>query len=307
MGVSFALVVIFLVSRVSGHLRRFLICAGCFAVVLLWWLNLKPSNNRNWEPDLAQTPWAEIADDKVTLHNFRFCDYRAEFDYTCQWLTKSLDLSQLRGVDLALTYWGSPYIAHPILSFQFGNDEYVAASIETRKEAGEGYSSVLGFFRQYELVYVFADERDLIRLRTNYRKGEEVYLFHTAASPQWARTLFLEYLARANQLHAHPEWYNALTRNCTTVIFRSMADIGRLPPGTTLHNWQILLNGRSDEMLYNGGNLAGGLPFPELKESAHINDAARQADDDPDFSQRIRVGRPGFEYLRAGDAHAKNP
>ena len=306
-GVSYALVVIFLVSRVSGHQRRFLICAGCFAVVLLWWLHLKPSNNRNWEPDLAQTPWAEIADDKVTLHNFRFCDYRAEFDYTCQWLTKSLDLSKLRGVDLAITYWGSPYIAHPILSFQFGDDDYVAASIETRKEVGEGYSSVLGFFRQYELVYVFADERDLIRLRTNYRTGEEVYLFHTAASPQWARTLFLEYLARANQLHVYPAWYKALTRDCTTVIFRSMADIGRLPPGTTLHNWQILLNGRSDEMLYKGGNLAGGLPFPELKESAHINDAARQADDDPDFSRRIRVGRPGFEYLTAGDTHAKNP
>lgn len=304
-GVSYALLVVFLLTRVSGHLRRFLVCVACFAVVLLWWLQLKPSNHRPWEPDLSQTPWAEIENDKVILHNFRYCEYRAEFDYTCQWLTKSLDLSQLRGIDLAITYWGSPYIAHPILSFQFGDHDYVAASIETRKEIGEGYSAVLGFFRQYELVYVFADERDLIRLRTNYRKGEEVYLFHTAANPQWARTLFLEYLARANQLHEHPEWYNALTRNCTTVIFRSMADIGRLPPGTSLHNWQILLNGRSDEMLYRGGNLEGGLPFPELKESAHINAAAQQADHAPDFSRRIRTGRPGFEFLSAGEATAE--
>ncbi len=304
-GVSYALLVVFLLTRVSGHLRRFLVCVACFAVVLLWWLQLKPSNDRPWELDLSQTPWAEIENDKVVLHNFRYCDYRAEFDYTCQWLTKSLDLSQLRGIDLAITYWGSPYIAHPILSFQFGDNDYVAASIETRKEIGEDYSAVLGFFRQYELVYVFADERDLIRLRTNYRKGEEVYLFHTAANPQWARTLFLEYLARANQLHEHPEWYNALTRNCTTVIFRSMADIGRLPPGTSLHNWQILLNGRSDEMLYKGGNLEGGLPFPELKESAHINAAARQADQDSDFSRRIRTGRPGFEFLSAGEAPAE--
>ena len=249
-------------------------------------------------------PWAEIHGEDVVLHNFRSCDYRSEFDYTCQWLTKSLDLSQLRGIDLAITYWGSAYIAHPILSFQFGENDYIAASIETRKEVGEGYSAVLGFFRQYELVYIFADERDLIRLRTNFRKGEEVYLFHTNAGPAWSRKLFLDYLARANRLHDHPKWYNALTRNCTTVIFRSMADIGRLPPGTSLHNWRIILNGRGDEMLYNGGNFEGGLPFPELKESAHINAAARQADDAPDFSRQIRLGRPGFEFLTASEQHA---
>jgi hypothetical protein len=267
---------------------------------------LKPSNDRTWEPDLAQTPWAEIDENKVTLHNFRYCDYRAEFDYTCKWLTKSLDLSQLRGVDLAVTYWGSPYIAHPILSFQFGDDIYVAASIETRKEIGEGYSAILGFFRQYELVYVFSDERDLIRLRTNFRKGEEVYLFHTSAGPEWARTLFLDYLSRANQLHVHPMWYNAMTRNCTTVIVRSMADIGQLPVGTSLHNWQILLNGRSDELLYKGGNLEGGLPFPELKEEAHTNAAAREADNAPDFSRRIRINRPGFEFLTVSPSHTEN-
>jgi hypothetical protein len=303
-GVSYALLLVFLLTRVSGHLRRFLVCAGCFAIVLLWWLHLKPSNDRPWEPDLSQMPWAEIHGEDVVLHNFRSCDYRSEFDYTCQWLTKSLDLSQLRGIDLAITYWGSAYIAHPILSFQFGENDYIAASIETRKEDGEGYSAVLGFFRQYELVYIFADERDLIRLRTNFRKGEEVYLFHTNAGPAWARKLFLDYLARANRLHDHPKWYNALTRNCTTVIFRSMADIGRLPPGTSLHNWRIILNGRGDEMLYNGGNFEGGLPFPELKESAHINAVARQADDAPDFSRQIRLGRPGFEFLTASEQHA---
>jgi Domain of unknown function (DUF4105) len=299
-GVSYAPLIIFLLTRVSGHLRRFLVCAAGFAIVLVWWLQLKPSNDRPWEPDLSETPWAEIDNDKVTLHNFRSCDYRGEFDYTCQWLTKSLDLSELRGLDLAITYWGSPYIAHTILSFQFGDHDYVAASIETRKEIGKGYSAVLGFFRQYELVYVFADERDLIRLRTNFRSGEEVYLFHTAAQPEWARQLFLQYLNHANQLHDRPQWYNALTRNCTTVIFHFMADMGRLPPGTSLHNWRIILNGRSDEMLYKGGNFEGNLPFPELKESAHINAAARLADRDADFSHAIRAGRPGFEFLTEG-------
>jgi hypothetical protein len=274
-----------------------LICVAGFLVVLIWWLSLKPSNNRNWQADVAQTPWVDINGDQVTIHNFRNCDYRAEFDYSCQWLTKTVSLSQLRGGDVAITYWGSPYIAHPIVSFQFGDDTYIATSIETRKEVGEGYSAVLGFFRQNELIYVLADERDLIRLRTNYRTGEDVYLFHTTAGPEWSRELFLEYVERANQLHQRPEWYNAMTSNCTTNIFRQMASIGRLPAGSTQYDWRILLNGRADEMLYKGGNLAGNLPFPELKERARINDAAHAADHDPDFSERIRMGRPGFEYL----------
>jgi hypothetical protein len=290
-------VLVVAVSLTRGNFRRMLICVAGFLVVLIWWLSLKPSNNRNWQADVAQTPWVDINGDQVTIHNFRNCDYRAEFDYSCQWLTKTVSLSQLRGGDVAITYWGSPYIAHPIMSFQFGDDTYIATSIETRKEVGEGYSAVLGFFRQYELIYVLADERDLIRLRTNYRTGEDVYLFHTTAGPEWSRELFLEYVERANQLHQRPEWYNAMTSNCTTNIFRQMASIGRLPAGSTQYDWRILLNGRADEMLYKGGNLAGNLPFPELKERARINDAAHAADHDPDFSERIRMGRPGFEYL----------
>ena len=305
-GISYAILIIFLTSLVSSHFPRFVISLAGFAAVLTWWLTLKPSNDRPWQLDVSETPWAESDGDKVTIHNLRFCDYRAEFDYTCQWLTKTVNLSQLRGIDLAITYWGSPYVAHPIVSFQFGND-YVAASIETRKEIGEGYSALLGFFRQYELIYIFSDERDVIRLRTNYRSGEEVYLFHTTAGPQWARQLFLQYLEHANRLRNHPEWHNALTRNCTTSIFSSMAATGRLPVGTTLHDWRILLNGRGDEMLYNGGNFEGGLPFPELKESAHINAAARSAGQSPEFSRLIRLGRPGFEFLLTSAKNHSNP
>lgn len=283
--------------RVHGQFRRMAICLAGFLIVLIWWLSLKPSNERQWQADVDRTPWVDIDGDQVTIHNFRNCNYRTESDYTCDWLTKTYALSQLRSVDLAITYWGSPYIAHPIVSFQFGDGNYIATSIETRKEVGEEYSAILGFFRQYELVYIFADERDLIRLRTNFRQGEDVYLFHTTAGPEWARELFLEYAMRANQLHQHAEWYNALTSNCTTNIFRQMALIGHLPAGSTRYDWRILLNGRGDEMLYKGGNLAGNLPFPELKEEAQINQAAQAANDDPQFSLRIRAGRPGFEYL----------
>ena len=285
--------------RVRGQFRRIAACVGGFVIVAACWLSLKPSNHRQWQADVSETPWAEVNGDQVMIHNFRNCDYRAEFDYTCQWLDKKVALSELRGIDVAVTYWGSPYIAHPIVSFQFGDDDYVAASIETRKQIGEGYSAVRGFFRQYELIYIFAAERDLIRLRTNYRHDEDVYLYHTTAGPEWSRALFLEYVRRANELHVHPEWYNAATSNCTTNIFEEMALTGRLPAGSKRHDWRILLNGKADEMLYDGGNLAGNLPFAQLKERVHINDVAHTVNEDPDFSRRIRVGRPGFEFLTA--------
>ncbi len=289
--------VILLAIRAAGHYRRVLVCAAMFGLVLAWWLSLKPSNDRKWQGDVSHIAWAEVApdDDTITIHNFRFCEYRAEFDYTCEWQIKTVKLSDLRGIDISITYWGSAYIAHPIVSFWFGGDNYVAASIETRKEVGEGYSAVRGFFRQYELIYLFADERDIIRLRTNYRTGEDVYLYRTIAKPEWARKLFIEYIRQANLMREQPEWYNALTRNCTTAIFASMARIGPLPKGTSRYDWRILLNGKSDEMLYNGGNFASKLPFPQLKEAVHINDSARQAGNSPYFSVMIRTGRPGFE------------
>ena len=278
------------------RLLRMVICLIGFSFVLVCWLQLKPSNFRNWQSNDAQTPWAEINGDQVTIHNFRKCMYRTETDYTCDWLKKTVYLSQLRGVDVFITYWGSPWIAHPIVSFQFGDDDHIAASIETRNQVGKDYSAIRGFFRQYELLYVFSDERDLVRLRTNYRTGEEVYLFHSTAGPDWSRQLFLQYLKEANQLRDHPKWYNAATDNCTTNIFTQMADTGHLPAGSSPHDWWILLNGKGTEMLYRNGNFADNLPFPEAMERAHINPAAQivTAIDDPDFSQRVRLNRPGF-------------
>lgn len=293
--ILYSAILLVVLARLRGYAYRIAACSIGFALALTWWLTLKPSKDRPWQADVAQTPWAEVNGDQIIIHNFRDCYYRAEFDYTCQWLDKTVLLSQLRGVDVAITYWGSPYIAHPIVSFQFGDRDYVATSIETRKEIGEGYSAILGFFRHYELIYIFGDERDLIRLRTNYRKGEDVYLFHTMAGPKWSRELFLQYVRRANSLHFHPEWYNAATSNCTTNIFQQMALTGSLPAGSGLHDWWVLLNGKGDEMLYRGGNFAGNLPFPELKEGAHINDAARAANSNSDFSRLIRENRPGFE------------
>src|ERR1043166_3269065 len=148
-----------------------------FVIVLCWWLSLAPSNHRDWEPDVAIAPHAAIAGNFVTIYGIRNCDYRTERDYTVRYYDKAFDLEKLRSVDLYLVYWGFPNIAHTMVSFGFDGGDYVCISIETRKEKGESYSALKGFFRQYELVYVIADERDLVRLRTNYRKGEEVYLY----------------------------------------------------------------------------------------------------------------------------------
>ncbi len=269
-----------------------LIALAGFALVASWWFTLKPSNNRNWQPDNAQTAYADVNGDVVTIHNFRNCNYRSEQDYTCQWETRTYNLANLRGADIFITWWGSPWIAHPIVSFDFGDQGHVAMSIETRDEVGQDYSAVRGFFRQYALTYIASDERDVIRLRTNYRKDEEVYLFRTSAPAPLARQLFLDYLVRANELHARPEWYNALTNNCTTNIAVAAA---AAQDKRTRFDWRILLNGKMDEMMYEHHALVtDGLSLPVLREQAHINATAKKIGDSPNFSASIREGRVGF-------------
>lgn len=284
-------------ATVKSRVFRIGACLTGFFIFLVCWLSLKPSNDRDWQSNLSQTPWAEISGDQVTIHNFRNCYYREEAEFTCEWLTKEVFLSQIRGVDFFVDYWGSPWIAHPIISFQFGDNDFVAASIEARYQIGQGYSPLRSFFRQFTVIYVLASERDVIRLRTNYRSGEKVYLFHTTASPLWSRDLFLQYLRQANSLRDEPKWFNAITNNCTTGIFANMAATGHMPAGSSRYSWWILLNGRAPDMLYRGGNFAGKLAFSELKAQAYINPVANAANDAPDFSLRIRKNRAGFESL----------
>jgi hypothetical protein len=182
-----------------------------------------------------------------------------------------------------------PAIAHIFLSFGFGG-EHLAISIEVRKERTEQYSSIAGFFRQYELFYVVADERDVIRVRTNYRKSppEDVYVFRAVGPLENGRRLFLNYIRDINELRTRPRFYNTLTTNCTTMILAHAA----VNPGHIPYSWKILLSGYAPEYVYDGGRLDRSLPFGELKRRAHINAAARAADQAPDFSRRIRAGLP---------------
>jgi uncharacterized protein DUF4105 len=267
--------------------RKLGIVVVLFAGVLIWWLTLSPTNDSDWQPDVAREAWADIQGDEVTLHNVRNCEYRTDTDYTPHWETRAVHISQITGIDLAIDYWGSPWIAHPIASFQFADAPPLCFSIEIRKKLGQTYSTIGGLYRQFELIYIAADERDVIRLRTNYRK-EDIYLYRTTVSPAHARERFLEYIHSLNALRNKARWYNAITTNCTTSIRTQHPANERVP-----WDWRILLNGKGDELLYERHLIiTGGLPFAELKARSLIDARARAANDSPDFSKLIREGLP---------------
>ncbi len=264
--------------------------AIAFALVLLVWRSASPSNDRDWAPEVAVLPYATLSGDLVTVHNVRNFDYRTDADFVPAYYDRTFDLRRLDRVDLIAAYWMGPAIAHLFISFGFG-EEHLPISIEARKTRAQQYSSVAGFFRQYELFYVVGDERDVIRVRTNYRRSppEEVYVFRVAAPPENGRRVFLEYMREINELREHPRFYNTLTTNCTTMIFAHSTIIN---PGHIPFSWKILLSGYTPEYAYDMGRLDRTLPFAELRRRGHINPAARAANDAPDFSQRIRAGLP---------------
>jgi hypothetical protein len=284
----FGLAAVLAAVFVRPHWRAKLGIAAGIILVLLWWQSLQPRQFRDWKPEVALTAHAEVDGDVVTIHNVRNFEYRTEKDFTTRHETRRLDLRKLRGVDMFINYWGSPYMAHPILSFDFGSDGRICFSIETRPEKGEAYSALGGLYRQFELIYIVADERDVIRVRTNYRKGEDVYLYRLNAVR--AREAFMEYLNSVNELHRTPRWYNAITNNCTTAIRHQRTASERAP-----WDWRMLANGLGDELLYERGAIDRTLPFAELKRISLVNERARAANDADDFSDKIRVGLPGMK------------
>jgi hypothetical protein len=250
-----------------------------FAAALVHFFSLEPSNERDWQLDVALLPYATIDGPLVTMHNIRNFQYRSETDYTPAYYDKVFDLRALEGVDLIAVYWMGPAIAHIFVSFAFAGGDHLAVSIETRKEKGEGYSTLRGFFRQYELYYVVADERDVIRLRTNYRHDppEDVYVYRVRGEIENGRRIFMEYVRQVNELAVRAKFYNTLTTS-----------------------WKILASGYVPEYLYESGRLDTSVPFGDLQRSAHVNARAQAADAAPDFSQRIRAG-PNKRPCSSGD------
>lgn len=260
--------------------------AVLFAALLVAWSTLVPSNDRDWQPEVAVLPYATLDGDLLTMHNVRNFDYRSETDFTPAYYDKVYDLKKLDAVDLVASYWMGPAIAHLFLSFGFGKD-HLAISVEARKARDEGYSSIKGFFRQYELVYIVADERDVIRVRTNYRKDppEDVYVYRITGNTGDATRVLLSYVQKINSLKEHPEFYNTLTSNCAGTIWMN----ARVNPGNVPYSWKILLSGYAPQYLYEQGRLDTRLPFEELQRQSHINARAQAADKAEDFSERIRA------------------
>jgi len=292
---------IFVVATILGFAllprrrRTLTIFLVVFAVLVALFFQIPASNDRDWQPEVSQTPYATINGDLVTIHGVRNLDYRTETDFTPRWETRTYDLSRLDSVDLIAVYWGSKAIAHTMLSFGFGGKDYVAISIETRKEIGESYSTIAGFFRHYELVYIVADERDIIRVRTTYRQPQEdVYVYRVRAPLANGRRVFLDYIKTMNEMRKRPRFYNTLTTNCTTGVWLHT----KMNPESPPLSWKILLSGYVPDYLYDLGRLDTTRPFAELERLSLVNARAHAADRDPAFSQRIREGLPVPPPLR---------
>ncbi|HYO26451.1 MAG TPA: DUF4105 domain-containing protein [Lacipirellulaceae bacterium] len=259
--------------------------AGCSPVTKM----LAPSNVRNWEPDQAVLPYAEFRGGEIVVHNVRDCRYFDEQTYVVKHEDRTYNLADLRRVDFIIApFVGMPRLAHTMLSFEFappaGPPQHLACSIEIRKEKGETYAAWKGSARQYELMYVLADERDVVELRTNFR-GEDVYLYRTTATPDQARMLLVDVLARTNELAGRPEFYDTFANNCTTNLVRH---VNRIQPNRLAYDYRVLLPGYSDKMAFDEGLIEPRGTFEETKAAAYVNARALAASGRRDFSEVIR-------------------
>ena len=276
----------------TGAPRLPLSFAVLFIGLLGWWGSMQPSHQRDWIPELARLPEIAREGDKLTVSNFRNFRWRTEADYDQRWETRSYDLSKVEGIDLFLSYWSGEAIAHLLVSFNFSGSLPLTFSIEVRREKGEEWSSLAGFFRVYEMAYVTADERDVVGLRTHAR-GEDVRMFRLRASPEQAREVLLAYAADVNRLAAQPRWYNTIATNCTTVVYRLVASVSPGWSFTLPLDPRVLLSGYLPGYLKDIGAVRQDLPLAELVRLGRISERAKTISlDDPDFSRLIREGVP---------------
>jgi hypothetical protein len=271
----------------SRRRRPLTIFVLLFAGLVAWWISILPSHNREWRPEVAVMARATIDGDRVRITGVRDFDYRSRNDFTVRYEDREVQLSHLTGLDFFVSYWSEGPVGHTFVSFIFDNAPPLSISIETRPEVGEGFDPLASLFKQFELIYVVGNERDLVRVRTNYRK-ETVYLYHLNTPVDSVRRLLLIYLDRINELADRPEFYHLLTNSCTINIIRYANAAGRNGSFNVRH----LLNGFIDSYLYHSGRVNTALPFEELRRRSQINGVAEAANDAPDFSDRIRVSLP---------------
>ena len=260
-----------------------------FLGVAAWWIAIAPSHNRNWRPEVAVMPRAFIDGDRVRFTGVRNFDYRTRNDFKVRYEEREVELSHLVALDFYLSYFMEGPVGHTFVSFVFDNVPPLSISIETRPEVGEGFAPVASMFKQFELIYVVGEERDLVGVRANHR-NEPIYLYRLNTSPEDARRLLLVYLQRINELAERPEFYHLLTNSCTINIVRYANAAGRQGRIDFRH----ILNGFADAYLYRSGRIDTTLPFDELRRRSLINEAVHAADGAPEpaFSDRIRAALP---------------
>ncbi|WP_449255686.1 Lnb N-terminal periplasmic domain-containing protein [Bosea sp. (in: a-proteobacteria)] len=281
-----------LVGIWTGEPRLPLGFAVLFVGLLSWWNGFQPSHQRDWIPELARLPTISREGDVLTVSNLRDFRWRTEEDYDQRWDTRRYDLSKITGADIYLSYWSGEAIAHLLVSFTFADTVPLTFSIEVRREKGEEWSALAGFFRSYEMAYVAADERDIVGLRTNARR-EDTRLFRINASPSQARDLLLAYVKDVDDLAARPRWYNTLTTNCTTVVYYLVGSVAPRWKFSLPLDPRVLLSGYLPGYLQQIGAVRQDIPLDELVRRARIGDKARALSlDDPDFSAKIREGVP---------------
>lgn len=285
----FALVLVLIPNADSLRLAGLCAYAVVFAGLCLWWAGIRPQQNRNWAADVSQLLTPHIEGDKITLHNVRNFAWRTREDFTPHWETREYHLTQLHRLDLIVSYWAGPMIAHTLASFGFEDGRQLVLSLEVRRTQGQEFSALGGLFKQTELLLVAADERDIIRTRSNVR-GEDVYIYRVNLPLPQMRALFLAYLRKAEALHHKPRFYNTLFSNCTTLVY-DMAK--RIVPGIAW-DYRLILSGYLPEYLYDLGALDTSKPFAELRQRGYINQRALASDTDghanSKFSSIIRQG-----------------
>jgi len=261
------------------------LCLAAAALLAGFHFAVEPRTDRAWSPDMAVLPAAEIRGDTVRVRGVRNAEYRTTEDYTVRWEDRTVRLDRLESVWFLVEPFSDVRgPAHTMVSFGFTDGQYLAISVELRRERGEHFNPLLGMLRRYELAYVVGDERDLVRLRTNFRR-DDVYLYPVRATAEQRRTMLLDMLARANGLRTRPEFYNTVTNNCTTNIARH---VNAIAPGKVPLGWQMVLPAYTDELAHELGLLDTDLPLAEARARHHINARALQWGDSPDFSRRIR-------------------
>ena len=228
---------------------------GALALALLIWLtlrhlSLRPSNDRSWVNDNERMATADFNGDEVTIRNVRDFNWRSTRDFDERWIDVKVNLDKISKKNMVRLEYFDPskrQMAHTIMSFETEDGERLACSIEVRREKGERYHPLKGMFRQYELIYVWATERDVIGVRTRCRKKSVTHLFEAVVLGQGTKRRMLEsYLRRTNKLSEDPEWYNTITNTCTTNIVRHVNEV--YPKGTEAIS--ILLPGLSPKLLH---------------------------------------------------------